>query len=118
MGSILENVIAQQLCHNGFALHYFSAPKYGEVDFVLQRGKTVIPIEVKSGKGFTSHRALNNILSVEEWKLPQAYVLCRGNLQVQDRITYLPWYMVMFMKQVQPPASLLHHVDLSSLPTL
>lgn len=33
MGSILENVIAQQLKSNGLQLHYFDAKKYGELDF-------------------------------------------------------------------------------------
>ncbi len=38
MGSILENIIAQELKANGFILNYFDSKKYGEIDFVLQNG--------------------------------------------------------------------------------
>ena len=50
MGGILENVFAQMFTANGFGLHYFDRKNKGEVDFVLQKGQTVIPVEIKSGK--------------------------------------------------------------------
>lgn len=49
MGSIAENVIAQELRARGFGLHYFNAKRVGEIDFVVQRGGAVLPIKVKSG---------------------------------------------------------------------
>lgn len=36
MGSILENMMAQQIRSNGLQLHYFDSKKYGELDFVIQ----------------------------------------------------------------------------------
>lgn len=54
MGSILENVMAQQLRCNGLNLHFFDAKKYGELDFVVQNGLHVELIEVKSGKDYKS----------------------------------------------------------------
>jgi len=115
MGSILENAIAQQLLCNGFSLHYFNAPKYGEVDFLVQQGSRVLPIEVKSGIGYGTHRALDNIMAVDEWNLEKAYVLCGGNIRQDQAITYLPWYMVMFLQQQSLPDALPHDVDLSAL---
>ncbi|MFR6378858.1 MAG: DUF4143 domain-containing protein [Evtepia sp.] len=52
MGSILENVVAQELKAHGFQLNYYDGKKTGEIDFsVLQNGMQVDPAEVmKSGK--------------------------------------------------------------------
>lgn len=115
LGSVLENMMAQQLRCNGFELHYFHGTKYGEIDFVVQQGSRVLPIEVKSGKDYEQHRALDNVLAVAEWGLTEAYVLCRGNLQKQGAVTYLPWYCVMFLQQETPPDTLHYEVDLSGL---
>lgn len=41
-GSILENLFAQQLHANGFALRYFQAKSLGEADFLIQDGKTIV----------------------------------------------------------------------------
>ena len=99
MGSILENVFATQLKANGFALRYLNKDKIGEIDFVIQQGSQIIPVEIKSGKDYTKHSALDNLLSVKEWNLSQAVVFCKDNIAQKEKITYLPWYMVMFFKQ-------------------
>lgn len=102
MGSFLENVFAQIFAANGFRLCYFSKPKYGELDFVLQFGTTCLPIEIKSGKGCRRHAALTNILNVGEWNLNEALVFCMDNVSADGKVTYLPWYMAMFLKTPQP----------------
>lgn len=99
MGSILENVFATQLKANGFSLRYVNKDKIGEVDFVVQQGSEIVPIEIKSGKDYMKHSALDNLLNVSEWKLNQAVVFCKDNVAQREKITYLPWYMVMFLKQ-------------------
>ncbi|MGE5580554.1 MAG: ATP-binding protein [Bacillota bacterium] len=115
MGSILENAFAQLLKTNGFELRYMSKKSLGEVDFVLQRGRVVLPIEVKSGSDYRNHPALQNILNVREWDIRKGYVFCKGNTEVLGNITYLPWYMVMFLKQERLPEHLVVDVDLSGL---
>jgi Holliday junction resolvase-like predicted endonuclease len=87
----------------------------GEIDFVLQRGKAVVPVEVKSGGGYKTHAALNNVMRVSEWNINNAYVFCMGNVDTLDNITYLPWYMVMFFKQERLPAHLIVDVNPGSL---
>lgn len=47
-GSVLENLFAQQLHANGFALRYYNSKRLGEVDFVIQNGRDITPIEIKS----------------------------------------------------------------------
>ncbi|MDX9872971.1 MAG: AAA family ATPase [Clostridia bacterium] len=115
MGGILENTFAQLLKANGFELRYMNKKNLGEIDFILQQGKTVIPVEVKSGGDFERHPALNNILKVSEWDIRKAYIFCKGNVSVQERLIYLPWYMGMFFKQDRLPEHLLVDVDLTNL---
>ena len=115
MGSITENVVAQELLAHGFALHYFIASRIGEVDFVVQDSKKVIPIEVKSGNDWKRHKALDNLLGVEDWNLDGGYVLCKGNIEQDGPVTYLPLYMSMFLKPTPRPRSLTYFVDLSAL---
>lgn len=98
MGSILENVFAQELAAHQFALRYFNKHNIGEVDFIIQLGGEILPIEIKSGKDFTAHASLNNVLNVKEWKLNRGIVFCEGNVRQEGKITYLPWYMIMFLK--------------------
>ena len=98
MGGILENVFAQQLKSNGFSLRYYNRQKNGEIDFVVQKGAEVLPIEIKSGKSYKMHSALDNILKIEEWKLNKGFVFCHGNYETEERIHYIPWYMIMFLK--------------------
>ncbi len=104
-GSFLENVVAQELVANGFDLTYYDKSKIGEIDFVVQRGSAVLPVEVKSGADFKVHRALDNLMKVEEWGLDHAVVLCNGNVEKTARVTYLPWYAVSFIEQERMPDS-------------
>ena len=107
--------MAQSMKYNGFRLHYFDAKKYGEIDFVIQNGTHVDIIEVKSGKDYKKHKALDNVLGVKEWSFGQAYVLCNGNVENEHDVFYLPWYMIIFFKQEQIPEGQIYEVDISSL---
>lgn len=98
-GSIVENLIAQQLLGNGFALYYYDKKGMGEVDFVAAQHTELIPVEVKSGEDYHAHRALDNLLSNEEFALNRAIVFSRGNVETAGKITYLPLYMIMFFKK-------------------
>ena len=115
MGSILENVVAQQLAANGFHLNYYDGKKKGELDFVIQNGMKVDLIEVKSGNDYHAHPALSRMQTIDAWKFGSSTVLCKGNVETKAGIRYLPWYMVMFMKPQQLPDEMIVEVDLSAL---
>jgi predicted AAA+ superfamily ATPase len=101
-GAIYENVVAQELLAHGFeAQYYYNSKKMGEVDFVLEHNGNVLPIEVKSGKDYLRHRALNNILECQEYTIPEAIVLCNDNLSVVGKVKYVPIYMMMFVYKEQ-----------------
>lgn len=103
-GSFLENLVAQELVAHDFRPYYYDKAKIGGIDFLIQRGNEIVPIEAKSGNDFTRHAALNNLMAVEEWHLRHAIVLCGGNVSRHpdnDAITYMPWYMAMYLEQPQ-----------------
>lgn len=115
MGSILENVIAQQLKANGFSLNYYDGKKTGEIDFVIQNGMGIELLEAKSGNDYRLHSALDKIRKVEGWRFECAKVFCKGNVEKENGIQYYPWYMVMFMTVKQGPKEMKYEVDLSAL---
>jgi len=115
MGSVLENMMAQQLKSNGFQLNYYDSKKSGEIDFVIQNGMSVNLIEVKSGNDFKTHPAMTKILKTNNWTFQKALVFCKGNVEKNDSICYYPWYMIMFMKAYQTPKEMRYEVDLSVL---
>ncbi len=115
LGSILENVMAQQLKANGFRLNYFDGKRTGEVDFVLQSGMKIHLVEIKSGNDYHSHPALNRIRNTPEWSFGQTLVFCKGNTEQVDGVQYHPWYMAAFLKPPQPPRELKYEIDLSAL---
>lgn len=115
MGSILENMIAQQLKANGFFLNYFDSKRYGEIDFVIQNGMSIELIEAKSGNDYKKHSALTKVMGIEEWEFQRATVLCKGNIETVNGVHYLPWYMIMFMTSYQPPKEMKYELDLSAL---
>ena len=94
-GAMFENAVAQELFAHGFSLYYFNSKKHGELDFVVEdRDGRVIPIEVKSGKSYTRHRALSNIMEVTNYNFDCAYVFGPNNIEAKNGITYAPIYMV------------------------
>ncbi len=99
-GAIYENVVAQEIAAAGFPLYYYHNNRKGEVDFLLETGEgAVLPIEVKSGKDYKMHVALNNLLKTEDYGIERAYVLSEHNVSSEMRngkpIHYLPLYMTM-----------------------
>jgi len=100
LGSVYEGVVAQELRAHGFSLYYYDNKKNGEVDYLVDDvdNLSVMPIEVKSGKDYKVHSALNHFLTVDEYKVCKAIVLNNERqVSVQDRILYLPIYYVMFL---------------------
>ncbi|MCE8165523.1 ATP-binding protein [Porphyromonas gingivalis] len=113
-GSIYENAVAQELVAHGFTPYYYNNKKRGELDFVIETEGQVLPIEVKSGKDYQTHRALANIMADKEYRLPRALILNNDTLKVDGQMIYAPIYMMMFL-QKDNTAPTYYKVDLSAL---
>lgn len=113
-GAIYENVTAQELKAHGFDLYYFNSKKQGELDFVIEYKGNVLPLEIKSGKAYTRHNALDNVLKDERYAIPQALVFCNENISTVDKIVYLPIYMIGFLEK-EKIEEYIYSIDLSAL---
>lgn len=113
-GSLFENAIAQELTANGLHPFYYRSGKLGELDFIVEVNGECIPIEVKSGKNYKRHSALNNVMKIENYHISTSYVLADTNIHIKDSIFYLPIYLCMFIKnsELENP---IYKLDLSGL---
>jgi len=101
-GAIYENAVAQELLSHGFPVYYYNSKRYGELDFVIEYKGKILPIEVKSGKMYKRHSALNNILSLPNYSIDRAIVLSNYNVEKKGNIIYYPIYMLMFLVDDTP----------------
>lgn len=119
-GAIYENFVAQELfCHgfsgNNHSLFYFNNKKQGELDFVIEQNGTIIPIEVKSGKDYERHNALTNVLKNDVYQIQKSFILCNGNIEIEDKKLYIPIYMLMFIHKHPFAEKQVYKLDLSKL---
>lgn len=104
LGSVYESVVAQELRAHGHKLFYYDNRKQGEVDFLIDdyTAMSVCPIEVKSGKDYTVHSALNNLLKIPDYNISTGIVVSNEREIHQDgAVTYMPVYFVTFMEANQ-----------------
>ncbi len=100
LGSVYESVVAQELRAHGHKLFYYDNRNQGEVDYLVDdyTAMSAHPIEVKSGKDYTVHSALNNLRKNPDYNIQAATVISNEREIRQDgKITYMPVYLVMFM---------------------
>ena len=97
-GAVFENVVAQELHAHGYPLYYYNSKKLGEIDFIVEQNGKSLPIEVKSGKAYNKHSALNNLLDVKEYGIEGAFIFTNDNVKIEGKFNYLPIYMVMFLR--------------------
>lgn len=98
-GAHFENAVAQQLTANGLELYFCKKKNIGEMDFVIEMSGRIVPIEVKSGKSYKTHKALDKFMNVSDYHLEKAYVFSVGNVEVDGRVIYLPIYMCYLLKE-------------------
>ncbi|MCD7770909.1 MAG: AAA family ATPase [Oscillospiraceae bacterium] len=100
LGSVYETVVASELAAHGHKLYYYDNRVKGEVDYLIDdyESLSAVPIEVKSGKDYTTHSALSTFVSNEDYHVKKAYVLSNEReIRRVGKIIYLPVYFVMFL---------------------
>lgn len=115
MGAIFENVVAQELKAHGFDLFYYNSKKNGEVDFLIEQNAGVVPLEIKSGKDYQRHAALTNLLSNKEYDIKEGLVFAHCNIRTEQKTTYLPVYMIAFIRRPEVPKDLIYSLDMSDI---
>ncbi len=101
LGSVYETVVASELIAHGYRLYYYDNRRNGEVDYLIDDydSLSVIPIEVKSGKDYTIHSALNKFLSNSDYHIHKAFVVSNEReVFTKGNITYIPVYDIMFFQ--------------------
>lgn len=101
LGSVYESVVASELTAHGYKLFYYDNRTRGEVDYIIDDydSLSAVPIEVKSGKDYTVHSALNTFVKNEDYHIKRAFVLSNAReISTNGKITYLPIYDIMFFQ--------------------
>jgi len=95
MGSVTENYVAQALASNKIPLFYWKNDNTAEVDFVIQKGVGVIPIEVKRGIN-TRSKSMN--IFANQYKSPYSIRISQKNFGYENNIKSVPLYAVFCIK--------------------
>lgn len=100
LGSVYETVVATELLAHGHPLYYYNNKKKGEVDFMIDDydALSILPLEVKSGKDYNIHRALDRFVSNPEYQIKSSIVFSNDAAVVLKNNTLnLPIYYTMFL---------------------
>ena len=100
LGALYESAVAAQLKASGHNLYYYDNKKKGEVDFLVndRERQTVLPIEVKSGKDYKVHSAIDGFVDTSDYDIKHAVVLSNSRIvETEGKISYLPVYYTPFI---------------------
>ena len=101
LGAVYETVAATELAAHGHRLFYYDNRNKGEVDYLVDDydSLSVAPIEIKSGRDYTIHSALNAFVKNEDYHIKRGYVLSNEReVVLKGKIAYLPIYYIMFFQ--------------------
>lgn len=88
-GGLAENYVNTQLIANGYRTYYWESARGAEIDFVIQRENTLIPIEVKSADN-TKAKSLK--VYMDTYKPKYAIKLSAKNFGFEDNKKTVPLY--------------------------
>lgn len=92
-GALFENYVAQELSSCEITPYYFKSKGIGEIDFLIEYDNRIVPLEIKSGKEYKKHKALDNLLNSKEYSIDRGYIISLSNIEADDRCIYIPVYM-------------------------
>lgn len=109
-GAVFENFVAQELAAHGFEPSYYNSAKHGEIDFVLERKGCILPIEVKCGKHYARHRALDHLVADGTARVDDPIVFDADAFRTKGAVSYLPIYMAMFLRPPELPDKMIYEI--------
>ena len=84
-----ENYVNVQLTIGGYKTYYWESARGAEIDFVIQRGGQLIPIEVKSAD---NTRAMSLKVYMDTYNPAYAIKLSAKNFGLEDNKKIVPLY--------------------------
>ena len=87
--ALAENYVAQAFTANSIPLIYWKNDNTAEVDFLIQQGIDVVPVEVKSGIRI---RSKSLVLFMEKYKCKYGIRLSKKNFGFDNNIKSVPLY--------------------------
>ena len=88
-GGMAENYVNMQLTVSGYGTYYWESERGAEIDFIIQRGGQLIPIEVKSAD---NTRAKSLKVYMLAHKPAYAIKLSAKNFGLEDNKKTVPLY--------------------------
>lgn len=98
VGAIAENYVAAALQANGFDLYYWESENKAEMDFVIQDGEMIIPIEVKAG---TNTRSRSVAVYCSKYNPPFTIRISAKNFGYENGIKSVPLYAVFCIRKTR-----------------
>lgn len=98
-GALYENFVAEELYSNDIIPYYYKSSKVGEIDFIIEHKNKIIPLEIKSGNEYKTHKAIDNLINIYKDDIINPIVFSKSNIFVDGEITYVPIYLVGFLKE-------------------
>lgn len=102
-GMIFENMVAQMLRVSGYDLYFHEydykaaeneSQKHYEIDFLIVKGKRIVPIEVKSSD-YKNHKSFDYFKEKYQLKMNERYIIYTKDVEWKDDILFMPIYMTM-----------------------
>lgn len=91
-GALTEQYVLQQLVSDtGYTPYYYSVSAYNEIDFVVQKGTDIVPLEVKAEENL---RAKSLKVYCEKFKPKYAVRTSMSDYREEDWMTNLPLYAI------------------------
>ena len=88
-GGMTENYVCQQLIGSGYTCFSWQSSGVAEIDFVIQRGKNIIPIEVKSAE---NTQAKSLALFMKKYKPEYGIKISTNNFGFVNGVKTIPLY--------------------------
>ena len=102
-GMICENMVGQMLKMSGYDLYFHEydykaaeneSVKHYEIDFLIVKGKRIVPIEVKSSD-YKNHKSFDYFKEKYQLKMNERYIIYTKDMEWKDDILFMPIYMTM-----------------------
>ena len=100
LGNVYETYVAEELHSRYDKIYYYDNKKNGEIDFLIDNydDLSILPIEVKSGKNFTVHSAIDKFIGNKNYNVNKGIIFSNDiDIKENGGKLYLPIYFVMYL---------------------